>query len=86
MKIIKYLLVCATVFSCASDTKKTVKSPNVVIIFTDDQGYGDLGLFGSMDIKTPNIDALGNDGATLTDFLVASSTCSPSRAALLTGS
>ena len=86
MKIIKYLLVCAIVFSCDSDTKKTAKSPNVVIIFTDDQGYGDLGLFGSMDIKTPNIDALGNDGATLTDFLVASSTCSPSRAALLTGS
>ena len=86
MKIIKYLIVCAIIFSCDSDTKKTKQPPNVIIIFTDDQGYGDLGSFGSMDIKTPNIDALGNDGATLTDFLVASSTCSPSRAALLTGS
>ena len=86
MKIIKYLIVCAIIFSCDSDTKKNTQPPNVVIIFTDDQGYGDLGSFGSMDIKTPNIDALGNDGATLTDFLVASSTCSPSRAALLTGS
>ena len=86
MKIIKYLTVCAIIFSCDSDTKKTKHPPNGIIIFTDDQGYGDLGSFGSMDIKTPNIDALGNDGATLTDFLVASSTCSPSRAALLTGS
>ena len=62
MKIIKYLTVCAIIFSCDSDTNKTKQPPNVIIIFTDDQGYGDLGSFGSMDIKTPNIDALGNDG------------------------
>ena len=55
MKIIKYLIVCAIIFSCDSDTKKNTQPPNVVIIFTDDQGYGDLGSFGSMDIKTPNL-------------------------------
>ena len=85
MKFFKYLIALFIVISCDSASKKATQPPNVIIIFTDDQGYGDLGSFGSMDIKTPNVDALGADGATLTDFLVASSTCSPSRAALLTG-
>tara|TARA_B110000208_G_scaffold116638_1_gene142935 strand:- start:234 stop:560 length:327 start_codon:yes stop_codon:yes gene_type:complete len=61
-------------------------NPNIVIIFTDDQGYGDLSLFGSETIATPNIDSLAKSGVKLTDFHVASSVCSPSRAALLTGS
>jgi arylsulfatase A-like enzyme len=61
------------------------KKPNFIIIFTDDQGYNDLGCFGSKTILTPNIDRLASEGRKFTNFLVASSVCSPSRAALLTG-
>lgn len=59
--------------------------PNIVVIFTDDQGYQDLGCFGSPDIKTPNIDRMAKEGAKLTQFYVAQPVCSASRAALLTG-
>lgn len=61
------------------------QSKNVVIIFTDDQGYEDLSCFGSSNLQTPNIDRMANEGLKLTSFYVASSVCSPSRAALLTG-
>ena len=60
--------------------------PNIVIIFMDDQGYGDLGSFGSTTIRTPHLDRLAQEGRRFTSFLAASSVCSPSRAALLTGS
>ena len=59
--------------------------PNVVVIFADDQGYGDLGCFGSETIRTPNIDRLARAGRKFTSFMVASPVCTPSRAALLTG-
>ena len=59
--------------------------PNFVIIFTDDQGYGDLSCFGSKTIKTPNIDRIATEGRKFTSFMVASPVCTPSRAALLTG-
>ncbi len=59
--------------------------PNFILIFTDDQGYQDLGCFGSPKIKTPNIDRMAQQGRKFTDFYVAESVCSPSRAALLTG-
>ncbi len=59
--------------------------PNFIIIFTDDQGYGDLGCFGSKTIKTPNLDRLAKEGRKFTSFMVASPVCSPSRTALLTG-
>ncbi|WP_372751874.1 sulfatase [Labilibaculum sp.] len=61
------------------------KSPNVIIFFTDDQGYEDVGCFGSPLIKTPNLDQMAKDGVRFTDFYSASSVCSPARAALLTG-
>ncbi|MFC3415419.1 sulfatase family protein [Algoriphagus hitonicola] len=60
-------------------------SPNVIIIFVDDLGYGDLGAFGHPTINTPNIDKLAYDGVKLTQFYSTSPVCSPSRAALLTG-
>ena len=58
----------------ASDT------PNVVIIFTDDQGYGDVGCFGAKDFTTPNLDKLAKQGVRLTDFHVSQPVCSASRA------
>ncbi len=69
---------------CGSVVAKTER-PNIVIIFNDDQGYQDLGCYGSPDIKTPRVDQMAAEGMKFTDFLVASSVCSPSRAALLTG-
>jgi len=60
--------------------------PHFVVVFTDDQGYQDIGCFGSPNIRTPNLDRMAAEGMKFTDFYVAASVCSPSRAALLTGS
>ncbi|MDB4703106.1 sulfatase [bacterium] len=59
--------------------------PNFIIIFADDQGYGDLSCFGSKTIRTPNIDRIAKEGRKFTSFMVASPVCTPSRSALLTG-
>ena len=59
--------------------------PNFIIIFTDDQGYQDLGCYGSPKIKTPRIDQMAAEGVRFTDFYVGAPICSPSRAALMTG-
>jgi arylsulfatase A-like enzyme len=61
------------------------RPPNVVIIFTDDQGYADVGAYGAVGFETPNIDRLAAEGMRFTRFYTAESGCSPSRAALLTG-
>lgn len=59
--------------------------PNVIIIFCDDLGYGDLGCYGHPSIRTPNLDRMASQGMKFTDFYSASSVCTPSRSALLTG-
>ncbi|MEM9365368.1 MAG: sulfatase [Planctomycetota bacterium] len=69
----------------AGSTTSRAAQPNFVIIFTDDQGYGDLGCFGSTTIATPNVDRLAAEGRKFTSFMVASPVCTPSRAALMTG-
>ena len=61
------------------------QKPNIVIIFTDDQGYQDVGVFGSPDIQTPNLDRMATEGVQFTNFHAAQAVCSASRAALLTG-
>lgn len=61
------------------------RPPNIILIFTDDQGYNDIGCFGSPRIRTPNLDRMAAEGMRFTDFYSANSVCSPSRAALLTG-
>ena len=65
-------------------TGRSQKKPNIVVVFTDDQGYGDLGCFGSKAIGTPRIDAMAKQGLKLTSFY-AQPVCGPSRSALLSG-
>ncbi|MCP4813135.1 MAG: sulfatase-like hydrolase/transferase, partial [Planctomycetaceae bacterium] len=61
------------------------RSPNIVIIFADDLGYGDLGCFGNPTIQTPHLDRMAREGMKLTQFYSAAPVCTPSRAALMTG-
>jgi uncharacterized sulfatase len=61
------------------------KKPNVIVILTDDMGYGDISCYNKMHVKTPNIDRLATEGVRFTDFYVPTPYCAPSRATLLTG-
>jgi arylsulfatase A len=82
------LLIAATFFAaCTTNQPETPSGqlPNIVMIYCDDLGYGDLGCFGNKVIRTPNIDQLATRGMKFTEFYSASPVCSPSRAALLTG-
>ena len=72
-------------FSSSSCLAGDVEKPNIVLIFTDDQGYQDLGCFGSPNIKTPNLDAMARRGTRMTSFYSMAPICSASRAGLLTG-
>ena len=65
--------------------QKVSAIPNVIIILTDDQGWADLGCYGSEDLHTPNMDKLAKEGVRFTQFYAAASVCSPSRASMLTG-
>ncbi len=69
----------------AGASEQTKRSPNVVLVFIDDMGYGDIGPFGSTKNKTPNLDQMAAQGIKLTDFYVSATACTPSRSALLTG-
>lgn len=66
-------------------TTRAAERPNVVIVFADDLGYGDLGCFGHPTIHTPNLDRMAAEGQRWTQFYVAASVCTPSRAGLMTG-
>lgn len=85
MKIILFVLL-NIITACSNNTIKEGERPNVIIIFTDDQGYQDIGCFGATGFTTPNLDNMAKEGMRFTNFNVASGVCSPSRAALLTGS
>ena len=61
------------------------RDPNIVILFADDLGYGDVGCFGATDIRTTNIDRMAREGTRLTSFYVAQPVCTASRASLMTG-
>ena len=78
------LLLSSLIIINSCDQKN--KSPNIVIIFTDDQGYGDLGCYGATKFETPNIDSMAKEGLLFTDFYVSQAVCSASRASLMTGS
>ena len=83
-----FALLCSLVLLfafCGRTFAADAARPNIVLIVADDQGYADLGCFGSKTIRTPHLDRLAKEGRKFTSFMVASSVCSPSRAALLTG-
>ncbi|NQU88296.1 MAG: sulfatase [Mariniphaga sp.] len=71
--------------SCTDKEEVTSSKPNIVLVFTDDQGYGDIGCFGATGFQTPNIDKLASQGMRFTNFYSAQPVCSASRAGLLTG-
>lgn len=94
MKKFAYMIFVLALISCKNDKnthqiveneKDKSKKPNIVIIYLDDLGYGDLGVYGAKGIKTPNIDKLANDGVKFTNGYATSATCTPSRYGLLTG-
>lgn len=78
-----YMRAAALLFACVA-TAAVAAPPNFVIVFTDDQGYQDIGCFGSPDIRTPRLDKMAEQGMKFTSFY-AQPVCGPSRAALMTG-
>lgn len=79
------VVLLACVASTAPSAQSPAARPNVVLIITDDVGYGDIGSYGAPDIKTPNIDRLAARGIRFTDFYANASSCTPTRAGLITG-
>ncbi len=71
--------------SASGSSGSPPRRPNFIVFFTDDQGYNDVGCFGSDAIRTPNFDRMAEEGLMLTSFYVGSPVCGPSRAALMTG-
>lgn len=87
---IVFLAMCAvvgisafTIFSTEKAPKAT--PPNIILIFMDDLGYGDLSCYGALQYRTPQLDKLAGEGVRFTNFLAAQAVCSASRAALMTG-
>lgn len=79
------LLAFATLFWACGSCPAAPRQPNIVLIYADDLGYGDLGCFGSRHTSTPNLDRMAKEGRKFTSFHVAQAVCSASRTALLTG-
>jgi arylsulfatase A-like enzyme len=79
------LSVGAVAGSVFAGNGQSARSPNMVILLADDLGYGDLGINGATDVKTPNIDALARSGMQFKEAYVCYPTCGPSRAGLMTG-
>lgn len=76
---------CAPAGNKQAKDSETSKKPNIVVIYLDDLGYGDLGAYGATEIPTPNIDNLAKGGVKFTNGYATSATCTPSRYGLLTG-
>jgi arylsulfatase A len=79
-------VICSLTFTSVFAQKAGKASrPNVIVIYSDDQGWEDLGVYGSPDLHTPHLDSLARRGVRFTQFYAASPVCSPSRASLITG-
>ena len=79
------LALLPTTFSCSEPNPSDPSLPNIVLIFTDDQGYGDIGCYGATGFETPHLDRLASQGMRFTNHYSAQPVCSASRAGLLTG-
>lgn len=85
-RIIFIILIVFAAFSCTVQTQKAKETkPNIIIVYVDDLGYGDVGCYGAKGVETPNIDKMAVNGLLFTDAHCAASTCTPSRFSLLTG-
>jgi len=82
---VKRAAVAAQALAYSRTSLPDTRLPNVVIVYADDMGYGDVGVYGGREFDTPNLDSMAGDGVRFTDFYVAQPVCSASRAALLTG-
>lgn len=86
MRKIILMALFACCIACLKAQEKIVnKQPNVILIYSDDQGWADVGVYGSKDLYTPALDSLARSGVRFSQFYAASPVCSPSRASLLTG-
>ena len=88
MRLAFLFLLTLSFVSCGEKKSQPVEPdlpPNIVLIFTDDQGYQDVGVFGSPNIKTPHLDQMASEGVKLTSYYAAQAVCSASRAGILTG-
>ena len=83
MKKLSILAVFLCIFCCSSQAIAT--SPNMIMVFIDDMGWGDFSCFGNTEVRTPNVDRLAAEGIRFSQFYVNSPICSPSRCALATG-
>ncbi len=77
-------IMASGLWGCGSPGKRG-RLPNVIMIFTDDQGYQDVGVYGAKGFETPHLDRMADEGVHFTDFYVGAPICTPSRAALMTG-
>ncbi len=89
-RIVILVIAAITIFVSCNSTKRQEnklqdKKPNIIIIYTDDLGYGDVSAYGATELQTPNIDKLAKGGVMFADGHASSATCTPSRYALLTG-
>ncbi len=84
--LLPILLFLATPFTSAGQHRSHTKRPNIIFIYVDDLGYGDLSCYGAKLVRTPNVDKLAAGGIKFTDGHCSASTCTPSRFAILTGS
>ena len=85
MRRLILLAALCSLFLASPHAQSTPSRPNIILIITDDVGYGDIGSYGAPDIKTPNIDALAKAGTRFTQFYANASSCTPTRAGLISG-
>lgn len=83
LNIVAFLFL--SLISCTANAQENKQKPNVIFIFADDLGWGDLSAYGGNRIKTPNLDRLASQGTLFTQFYVPASVCSPSRSGIMTG-
>lgn len=85
LRFIQFVLCALVVLGFAGCSTLEGRPPNIIVIFADDLGYGDLGIYGHPTIQTPRLDRMAQEGLKFTQFYSAASVCTPSRAGLLTG-